>query len=197
MWDDQQERRRYFRITDEMAISYRVLNDSDATETGVNVSSPSALIVQLENQITASLETMRTVQPQVHQLLELFNRKLNLVLSLDEALSEPISDQEKRSQEVNISACGIAFPSLEQLKPNQKILMDLMLFPSNINIKLEAVVIGCSPLKEPIGRDNYMTRADFLDITSSEQEVLVQHIIKRQTSQLKDRREARLKKLDN
>jgi len=196
MWNDQQERRRYFRITDQVVISYRALSDSDTTVTGVNMNSPSALIVQLENQITASLETLRSVQPQVHQLLELFNRKINLVLSLDETLFEPVSDQEKRSQQVNISACGIAFPSHEQLRPNQKILMDLTLFPSNISLKLMAIVIGCNSLNEPIGEDCYITRADFVDITNSEQEVLVQHVIKRQTSQLKERREARQKDLD-
>jgi len=196
MWNDQQERRRYFRITDQVAIGYRVLSDSDTTVTGVDMSSPSALIVQLENQITASLETLRSVQPQVHQLLELFNRKINLVLSLDETLFEPVSDQEKRSQKVNISACGLAFPSHEQLRPNQKILMDLTLFPSNICLKLMAIVIGCDSLEEPIGEDCYIIRADFVDITNSEQEVLVQHVIKRQTSQLKERREARQKDLD-
>jgi len=196
MWNDAQERRRYFRITDQVAISYRLLNDTDDAVTGVNMNSPTALIVQLENQITASLEALRSVQPQVHQLLELYNRKINLMLSLDETLSEPVSEQEKRSQQVNLSACGIAFPSPEQLRPNQKILMDLTLFPSNICLKMVAVVIGCDPLKEPIGEDCYITRADFVDITNSEQEVLVQHVIKRQTSQLKDRREARQKSTD-
>ncbi len=190
MLNDQQERRRYFRITDQVAISYHLLNDTDDAETGVNMNAPSAMIAQLENDITASLEILRSVQPQVHQLLELYNRKINLVLSLDKSLSEPVSDQVKRSQQVNISACGIAFPSNEQLKPNQKILMDLTLFPSNISLKLAAVVIGSHLLDEPIGEDCYIARADFVDITNNEQEVLVQHVIKRQTLQLKERREA-------
>ena len=193
MLNDQQERRRYFRITDQVAITYRLLNDTDDAATGVNMNTPTAMIVQLENEITTSLEILRSVQPQVHQLLELYNRKINLVLSLDDTLSEPISDQVKRSQQVNISACGIAFPSDEQLQPNQKILMDLTLFPSNLSLKLVAVVIGSNLLDEPIGEDCYMTRADFMDITNNEQEALVQHIIKRQTMQLKERREAQQK----
>ena len=193
MLNDQQERRRYFRITDQVAITYRLLNDTDDAATGVNMNTPTAMIVQLENEITTSLEILRSVQPQVHQLLELYNRKINLVLSLDDTLSEPISDQVKRSQQVNISACGIAFPSDEQLQANQKILMDLTLFPSNLSLKLVAVVIGSNLLDEPIGEDCYMTRADFMDITSNEQEALVQHIIKRQTMQLKERREAQQK----
>ena len=193
MRNDQQERRRYFRITDQVAISYRLIDDADNTETGVNMNSPSALIVQLESEITTGLEILRSVQPQVHQLLELYNRKINLVLSLDETLSEPVSDQQKRSQQVNISACGIAFPSYEQLAPNQKILMELTLFPSNMCLKLVAVVIGCESLEEAIGEDCYIARADFVDITNNEQEVLVQHVIKRQTLQLKERREAQQK----
>ena len=196
MLNNEQERRRYFRIADQVAISYRELNDADDVATGINVSSPAALIVQLENQITASLEALRSVQPQVHQLLELYNRKINLVMSLDESLSESTSNQVKRSQQVNISACGIAFPSHEQLRSNQKILMDLTLFPSNVSLKVVAVVIGCDLLDEPIGDDCYITRADFVDITNNEQEVLVQHVIKRQTAQLKELRETRQKNTD-
>lgn len=193
MHDSNQERRRYFRIVDQVAISYRLLSEEEGVATGVGVNSPAALIVQLENQISASLETLRSVQPQVHELLELFNRKINLVLSLDDSISQPDSEQQKRSQQVNISACGIAFPSHEQLRPNDKILLDLTLFPSNVCLKLVAAVIGNELLPEPIGEDAYMIRADFVDITSNEQEVLVQHIIKRQTVQLKERREARQK----
>lgn len=193
MHDSNQERRRYFRIVDQVAISYRLLSEEEGVATGVGINSPAALIVQLENQISASLETLRSAQPQVHELLELFNRKINLVLSLDDSISPPDSEQQKRSQQVNISACGIAFPSHEQLRPNDKILLDLTLFPSNVCLKLVAVVIRCEPLSEPIGEDAHMIRADFVDITSNEQEVLVQHVIKRQTLQLKERREARQK----
>ncbi|MFD2229307.1 hypothetical protein [Alkalimarinus sediminis] len=193
MHDSNQERRRYFRIVDQVAISYRLLSEEEGAATGVGINSPAALIVQLENQISASLETLRSVQPQVHELLELFNRKINLVLSLDESISQPESEQQKRSQQVNISACGIAFPSHEQLRPNDKILLDLTLFPSNVCLKLAAAVISSEPLPEPIGEDAYMIRADFVDITTNEQEVLVQHVIKRQTLQLKERREARQK----
>lgn len=188
-----QERRRYFRIVDQVAISYRRLSEEENVARGVGINSPAALIVQLENQISASLETLRSVQPQVHELLELFNRKINLVLALDDSISETDSEQLKRAQQVNISACGIAFPSYEQLEPNDKILLDLTLFPSNVCLKMVAVVIGNERLAEPIGDDAYIIRADFLDISSNEQEVLVQHIIKRQTLQLKERRESRQK----
>lgn len=193
MHDSNQERRRYFRIVDQVAISYQLLSEEEEGVTGVGINSPAALIVQLENQISASLEMLRSAQPQVHELLELFNRKINLVLSLDDSISQPDSEQQKRSQQVNISACGIAFPSHEQLRPNDKILLDLTLFPSNVCLKLVAVVIGNELLPEPIGEDAYIIRADFVDITTNEQEVLVQHVIKRQTLQLKERREARQK----
>lgn len=193
MNNNDQERRRYFRIVDQVAISYRLLSEEEGDTSGLGVSSPAALIVQLENQISSSLETLRSSQPQVHEILELFNRKINLVLALDDSVSESVSDQQKRAQQVNISACGIAFPSNEQLSPNDKILLDLTLFPSNVCLKMVAVVIGSELLKEPIGDDAYLIRADFLNISSNEQEVLVQHVIKRQTMQLKERRESRQK----
>ncbi|WP_250656853.1 hypothetical protein [Alkalimarinus coralli] len=193
MHNNNQERRRYFRIVDQVAISYRLLPEDEAAATGVGINSPAALIAQLENQISASLETLRSAQPQVHELMELFNRKINLVLSLDESLSEPDSQQQKRSQQVSISACGIAFPAPEQLRPNDRLLLDLTLFPSNVCLKLVAVVISSDSMEEPIGDDCYIVRADFVDITSNEQEVLVQHVIKRQTQQLKERRESRQK----
>ncbi len=193
MLSNNQERRRYFRITDQVSITYCVLGGGDTAVTGMNLSTPTTLFIQLENQINASLETLKMVQPQVHELFALFNRKINLAFSLDETLTEPVAEQQKRSQQVNISACGIAFPTNEQLQVNDRILLDMTLFPSNIGLKLVAVVIACDVLHEPVGEDGFIVRADFEGISSSEQEVLVQHVIKRQTQQLKERREARLK----
>jgi c-di-GMP-binding flagellar brake protein YcgR len=179
------ERRRFFRVSDSLGVRYTLLNDIQNVESSENSHEMDAL-VDLENKISAALEPLRAHHPQLLEVLSLFNQKINLFFH-----RENQQDQFKTLDNVNLSACGIAFPIEEQLSLNQLIKLDIILYPSHIMLTLKAAVIGCEALNTSDYQGEYLLRADFLDLEENDQEVLVQHVIKCQSQQLKRARESR------
>lgn len=143
--------------------------------------------------ISESLAKIRSNNPVLTEVLELFNRKINLALSIDEKRLHNVDAAEKSMKDVNLSACGIAFPVEDSIAVGAALLLDMTLLPSFINLNLKAQVIGASPLTEAEGADKYILRVDFLELSDVEQELLVQHVIRCQALALKARREAREK----
>ena len=82
----------------------------------------------------------------------------------------------------------MAFPTSKPATLNQYISLELTLYPNNIRLTLLAAVISCDRYEDDSERNKYIIRADFVDISDANQEVLVQHVIKRQAMQLKQQR---------
>lgn len=132
------------------------------------------------------------MNPEVAHLLDLYNQKINLAFG--HGLADKTQDTEFsiRACQVNLSACGIAFPCAEFAPLNQHIAIDLTLYPNNLRLQLLAAVIACDDIDDTNGdvdREHaYLVRADFVHITDADQELLVQHIIRRQAQQLSEER---------
>ncbi len=180
------ERRRYFRVSDNVAIRYKVVGEDERIGQQSLVEEDS--LTMLENKISAALEPLRSSNPHLLEVLNLFNQKINLFSQNNEELGASLKGPQ---QLVNLSACGIAFPVNEQLDLNQQILLDLTLYPSNIPLRLAASVIGCEVDASNNAEAGYLLRADFLDLSVADQEVLVQHVMRCQNTQLRRAREAR------
>ncbi|RMF15043.1 MAG: hypothetical protein D6758_10405 [Gammaproteobacteria bacterium] len=180
------ERRRYFRVADQVGLVWRQLADDEPWEHGRTFEA-SDVLMRLENQISALFESMRTSQPAVLEVLELFNRKINLALSLrvNEG-DEPMT----RLKSVSLSACGIAFTSDRPVPVGARLAMQLTLFPGNVTLPLLGAVVARD---QHGGTDEepWVIRADFTGIDAEHQEVLIQHVIRAQGRALKARREAR------
>lgn len=189
-WGNADERRRYFRVADQLLIGYSVVPEEEMPAK-IRHSPDITAIGKLDNLIAESLSRVRVQNPSVAEVLELFNRKINLTLSLDEKRLQTISAVEKGVKEVNLSACGIAFPVLDALSIGCQLHLDITLLPSYINLSVEAQVIACAKHQHPEDGDDYLVRVDFLNLSDVDQELLVQHVIKCQTQELKARREAR------
>lgn len=184
------ERRRYFRVTDLVGIHYRFLNDSERDlAMAAQPTSLQTVLNQLESEITTVLQSVKASSPDVHHVLELFNQKINLAFGHGIADQSQDAGSSVRACQVNISACGIAFPAPEEARLNQYVELDLTLYPSNLRIQLVAAVIACENYEDELNDNRYLIRADFVNISDSDQELLVQHVIKRQSQLLKEQRE--------
>lgn len=184
------ERRRYFRVTDLVGLRYQFLSQ-DEQDLAIQ-SKPSSLkdlLKQIDNEVLASLALIQTSQPEVHRLLDLLNQKINLALGADSRNQEEDLELNSDVCSVNLSACGLAFPCDKPAQLNQYISLELTLYPNNVRLVLLAAVISCDAHESDSDRHNYVIRADFVDISDANQEVLVQHVIKRQAQQLKQMRE--------
>lgn len=184
------ERRRYFRVTDLVGLRYRFLSDGE-TDLAVQAqpSSLKSLLSQIEHQISTDLTVIKHSHPEIHNVLDLFNQKINLAFGHGVASGdEDDLEQSTSACKVNLSACGIAFPSEQSAALNQHVHLELTLYPSNSRLQLLAAVIACDGLDESVDGKSYLVRADFVNVSEMDQEILVQHVIKRQVQVLKEQR---------
>lgn len=185
------ERRRYFRVTDLVGIHYRFLSENERDRVSMDQqTSLQAVMGQLENEITTVLQSVKSSNPDIYHVLDLFNQKINLAFGHGIADQNLESGTSIRACQVNISACGIAFPVPEAAPLNQYVELDLTLFPSNLRMQLVAAVIACEEYDDQSNDNRYLIRADFVNISDTDQEILVQHVIKRQSQLLKEQRES-------
>ncbi|PID42976.1 MAG: hypothetical protein CSB48_07760 [Proteobacteria bacterium] len=210
----QQERRRFFRITDKVLMSYRVVGDksNDSNESneseqseqsgvaGVSTGGIRHELNVLEEKLNKKMTRLRGDEPLIAEVLELFNQKINLLVGEDGKAISDSGEDDKQVMEVNMSACGIAFPSSEKISVGALLVLNLTLTLSFVNLCLSAQVVGveerCIDSDDEAGglsRQPWVIRADFVDISEVDQELLIQNVIKRQSEQLKALREAREK----
>jgi c-di-GMP-binding flagellar brake protein YcgR len=183
------ERRRYFRVTDLVGLRYQFLSqDEQALAIQAKPSSLKDLLKQIDNEVLANMALIQSTQPEVHRLLDLLNQKINLALGAENLNQEDGLETNSNVCSVNLSACGLAFPSEKPVTLNQYISIELTLYPNNVRLTLLAAAIACDRYQEESERNKYVIRADFVDISDANQEVLVQHVIKRQAMQLKQQR---------
>lgn len=183
-----EDRRRFFRINDTVGVSYRVLTGDDLTSqllgTGTDLNAMH-LITGYDGKIEALLSELRTVQPLVAELFDALNHKLQGVVAQLHMDSDLVQRIAHKVQEVNISACGMAFVADEPLAPGTVLGLDILLLPHNLHILTRALVVNASPADTGQGQH---VRVEFTDMESRDHEALIQHIVKRQVTLIRTMR---------
>jgi c-di-GMP-binding flagellar brake protein YcgR len=120
------------------------------------------------------------------KVLRLLNQKIERLASIQSVETRLVSQVAMRVQEVNISACGMAFQHDHALDEGSQITIELELRPSEQTLITEAIVVRC----EPLGGESkqYFCRVDFCGMSAVDQEFLIQQIVQAQSAQLKSRR---------
>ncbi len=184
-----EERRRYFRINETVGLSIQILdregktsNDSEQTFTPNAI----ALVSQHDDRIERLVHELEDEHPKIAQIAALLNQKLERVASLLAMESSLLDRIAHRVQEVNISACGMAFSHEEPIPEGTQIHVELTLYPEETKIVSDGLVVS----NELTSGDtqNYYCRVDFIGMSGANQETLIQHIVQSQSSQLKARR---------
>lgn len=173
------ERRRYFRIDDDISLLIQPLADdglSPRNETAASLwdrfSEQDARIVQLLRQAEQESPVIAELALLLHQKLERVAGQMVMDCQLLERVAE-------RVQQVNISACGMALVSDVGIAPGSRLQLELCLLPTTRKISLKGIVVGCDPTQE-----GYFWRIDFYGMSQETQEALIQHIVRRQSAQL-------------
>lgn len=183
------ERRRFFRIEDKVELAFRVLQENETGESQILVArGRSQAFSELENQIQIAYEKVRRKEPEVAELFNLLNRKVSLLMQEDNSTLQ-LAEQ-PFEQPVNLSACGIAFLVSELVPVGSRLLLRMRLKPSHNEITLVAIAISCEALPED-ETPSCLLRADFTNINDEQQELLIQHVMKCQTQQLRERRQSK------
>jgi len=178
------ERRRFFRIEDEVAISFTVLEEGYGGETIDHTGGDlnQEFHMSIEVQLRQAIAEVKRKSPKLGNVLDLLNQKINLLRTLDQ-----VSANEPVIKKANLSACGVAFCWPEALPINQQLLLDMYLQPNHEHVKTEAHVAAVEANTDPktMEQDPYLVRLDFQNINSTYQELLIQHVVQRQSYQLR------------
>lgn len=180
------EKRRYFRINETVGLTYERLGPS-AQGRDVSEAKPDIwdLMSDQDELIEGLLSEVGEEAPKVAELVRAINQKLERIVNQVVLESKLTSRLANRVREVNLSACGAGFLSDEKADAGTPLQLEFQLFPGSKKVRTKARVVACEELNE-----GFYWRVDFFDITPAVQEVLIQHIVQRQSAQLKVRRDS-------
>jgi hypothetical protein len=176
------ERRRFFRIDDEAEVSFKPLSDEEFDAWSDDQQEEEGeQLAKLETEIGLALSMLKSSHPQLAKIGELLNQKINIAINASPQPQGFIESGELKP--INLSACGIAFHTDENIEDNQNILLQLKLKPSNVAIITTGKVISTS------SEDGKKTiRVDFQELAENYQDLLMQHLFQVQSRALKKQR---------
>ena len=183
------DRRRFFRITDAIGVAYELASDVNENTEGDTENQEKIDVKGLLNQhnetINSLVSELKAEQPKAADAIDAINKKLDTLIHFFELDSLSSHQHFQKIEEASISACGIAFPINESLSVGENLKLTLYLQPSDEEVFALGKVVGCSNL----GDDSYYLRVEFVEMDDRDREGLIQHIVQRQGALLKSLRE--------
>jgi len=187
------EKRRYFRISDHMDLSFRVLKPQvPELKLSTSIIEDSEMLDVVDGELDSLLNQLWDSDPNVARAVGLLNQKLNLLTVGSRPSQSEIMEQYDYffpNLDVNLSASGVAFCCDVKLKVQDRLEL-LLLLESTVTSAL--VVKGTVVRAEQRvvnGIETWYTCINF-EIEAKEKEQLIQHIVRRQAKSLQKRSEA-------
>ncbi len=189
------ERRRYFRIEDQIILSWQPITPEEKTK-GIErfargeIQYPdlAGMYLGLEADLCDTIQAVSAKDPHIANALELINRKVNLFIKkipLDQTVQTLLDEM---PQFVNISASGLSFEATSSKTQGQDLKLEIVLLPEKIYIFCYAKVVDCIPIENSA---NYRMNVDFVAMRDEDTERLVQHIMRKEVEFLRARRKSR------
>ncbi|MCP3671144.1 MAG: PilZ domain-containing protein [Gammaproteobacteria bacterium] len=192
MVDDVKERRDFFRIDDSVSMSYQEIKPEELssrmenTEVEGNFTVMSSL-ASINQNMSGILHRIEDEDQDVAAYLKAINNKIDII---GRALLSCESDlTEQPAQPVNLSASGLAFFASEPVKVGVILELKLLLMPSFTGIITFGEIVGCDQVDEPVDGLNHLTRVIFMHMKEKDCDLLIRHVIQRQSEILRERRE--------
>lgn len=192
------ERRRYFRIEDNVVLSYKTLSAEEKESQTQKLQAGQDLcpdiyhtFVMLESDIQDLIKRSKKDSLILSQAIELLNRKLNVI-----AKGPPSDDRRQNSifneepVKVSLSGCGISFMAANRLERGQTVQIEMILLPSRQYIACLGEVVACenAPLSSTAlhsATHPFRIAVNFVVIRGEDSERLIQHVIKREVELLR------------
>lgn len=194
-----EDRRSFFRVDDNVRLSLRRI-PPDEVESRVNrlehdlagnftiMSSLAAITAQM----TAGLRRIENRDPDLAAYLRAIDQKIE-VIGRAFIAEEPELVAES-AVPVNLSAGGMCAGVEEVYEPGVQLEIRMLLFPSFTGLMIYGTVIECgpAPAAEQSSTYQHLARIEFTHIRDQDQELLIRHLLRRQSDQLRGRQEKNL-----
>jgi len=190
MQNTQAERRRFFRIDDNVSLAYRLIDQATADkglQAAGHFSSNHSLAATMDVLSQEALLIMQRMAGNNKDCLELYkvlDAKINAVAQAIMFVGSNVNAQ--NCQDVNLSASGIAFHHNQAMDIGQNLAIEIYLPTTLALIQIFGQVVDCrlgeSPSLEP---EHYQISVDFTHIREEDQELLIKHVVRVQWQQLR------------
>ncbi|TBW56236.1 PilZ domain-containing protein [Marinobacter halodurans] len=180
MWQGE-ERRRYYRVDDRVALRYMRLSDGGSVAGELSDLSLRSRLADLELMLDQALAKLAVAAPEVLEVADLLNRKLDLALEGAGLGLDGERPATLVTRDVSLSGSGFAFAVGETLAVGEMVLVDLLFHPERRTIRALTRVVASD------GPDAGYLRLDIERITEADQELLMSHILRLQSARLRQR----------
>jgi PilZ domain len=188
-----EERRRFFRIDDEVNLVYKKIDEKAAAEPSyisdhiLNNCSLSAAIEMMSQESASLLNRLERNQPDVVDYLRLLDNKIDLLVQAIMMQGSQVTG--KNTRNANLSAAGLAFESEEALNPGEYLEIKMTLVSCMAVIVTYGKVIYCKLNPANDSQFPYVVGVDYINMKEQDRELLIKHVVKRQLQQIRDKKE--------
>lgn len=189
------ERREYFRIEDDIALDYRLIDESDVEPLLERINSrvvdrftAASSFAATSRQMMHTIHKVQIQTPELARCLQALDQKLNMVAQL--FVSQEIDLDEKPARTVSLSAGGVAFRAQHELAEGSLLEFRMVLFPSLVGILTVSKVVNCKRIDGENTQFPWQVAVEYEHLRETDRELLVRHIMSKETEQLKARRSA-------
>ena len=192
------DRRSFFRIDDTVRLSLRRVppeelearldrHEHDLAGNFTVLSSLAAITAQM----TSGLRRIENRDQDLAAYLRAIDQKIE-VIGRAFIASEPELVAEA-AVPVNLSAGGMCAGVEEHYAPGTDMEIRMLLFPSFTGLMIYGTVVECSSTRgqDPSAGFQHLARIEFTHIREQDRELLIRHLLRRQSDQLRDRQEKR------
>lgn len=187
------ERRSFFRIDDTVRLSVARVPpeeldsrlerlDHDLAGNFTVMSSLAAITAQM----TAGLRRIENRDPDLAAYLRAIDQKIEVIGRAFIAQEPELSAQ--KGVPVNLSAGGMCAGVDERYETGDTVEIRMLLFPSFTGLMIYGTVVECSPVDDEAdhGHFRHLARIEFTHIREQDRELLIRHLLRRQSAQLRD-----------
>jgi hypothetical protein len=187
------ERREYFRIRDQVVLDYQPLDAAEAALVAEEIQRdmPDRFTVvsrfeassRIMNRLT---HTFASKMPDLARYLKSMDDKLNYMARL--FVMEAIDLHERIPQVVTLSGGGICFGVDREYTEDTLLELRIVLLPSMTGILSVGKVVHCQQAFPGLSGSPWNIAVEYRDIREPDRDLLVKHIMNRQTEELRRQR---------
>ncbi len=186
------ERREFFRIDDEIALQYKIINEDEKNSSdpqffeSIKQSSLSRALDSLSQESKTLMRRLERDQPDSADYLRLLENKVDVLAR--SIMLQNVDFGKVTARNVNLSATGIAFECDDNIQKDSVIEIQLLL-PSSVSVIVaKGHVVYCQETTESQADFPYYVAVEYDVIEEDDKELLIKHVVKRQMQQLRDRK---------
>lgn len=189
-----EDRRRYFRIDDEVNLYYKKVDEqvvnqlSHVSDDILGTCSLTAAIDMLSQESQLLLRRLEKTEPEITEYLKVMEDKIDLIARAVVMQGTDFSEQSVRN--VNLSAAGLAFDCEEELRQGEYLEIKMLLSSSMTVIVTYVKVINCRVNNKDTSEYPYFVGVDYLNMQESDRELLIKYVVKRQMQQIREKKES-------